>query len=91
MKWILTGLIVGMLLMVGCAQQAAPKDIVTEPAIKEDTTPDKEIPPTMKEDKTMPSEVIEEPVDAGVSQEELDKLAADIEGMEFDDVGGLSE
>ena len=85
-KIIITGLIVIFLLTCGCAE----KKQTTSDEIKEshdtiDVAPD--INEVIAEDNVSneSNEV------ASISQEELDDLKAELEDMEFDDLGGLSE
>ncbi|MBW2991857.1 hypothetical protein KY345_01430 [Candidatus Woesearchaeota archaeon] len=50
-------------------------------------------PPADKttEEKAEAEEITEEKTTTEVTQEDLDKLKADLEAMEFEDLGGLSE
>lgn len=92
-------------LMFGCAQKqaesapikSAPKeDVTAEPEVEE--LPEQEMmppdeAPEMPEPVMVPEEA-PEPAPAAevtVSQEDLDALNAEIEGMEFEDLTGLSE
>ena len=79
---LILGIIMGLLLVSGCAQQT---DIV------EEGTPDEvvqeEIPAESSGDENFSNE--SEPLT--ISQEELDNLKEELEGLEFEDLGGLSE
>lgn len=86
MKILCIGLLALFLLTAGCAdrEQNADNDSVDVP-----DTPD--VPISTADDLSEnPASNSSEQV-GSISQEDLDKLKADLEGMEFDDVGGLSE
>jgi len=64
------------------------KPVVYEvPAEGEEAEPEVET----EANETEEPEAEEAPADVGVTQEELDQLKADIEGMDVEDLGGLSE
>ncbi len=44
-----------------------------------------------QEDTVTNKDIQEEPVEAPFSEDELDQLEKDLENLEFDDLGGLSE
>ncbi|WP_440952901.1 LptM family lipoprotein [Methanococcoides sp. FTZ1] len=101
-RMILAILIVAtMLLVSGCAQNGdVPEDEIGD-VVTEDMT---EVPEDVAEDiddttADVPEDVIpEDEVSStehdnisSISQEDLDKLKEELEGLEFEDMGGLSE
>ncbi|MFQ5475076.1 MAG: hypothetical protein ACE5DM_04535 [Candidatus Nanoarchaeia archaeon] len=101
---LMVGLVLVLALIGGCAQKetaVATKSAVPpeKSEIVEPTVPAEE--PVAEEpvaDEPAPESAVEVPVadvpapaDLGVTQEELDQLKADIEGIDAEDLGGLSE
>ena len=81
--------------LVSCAPVQQPRSVTVESGDTTDdvmTTPDEE-PETEDEVDTTEeeTELDTSDVEPTVSREELDQLKEDIEGMEFEDLGGLSE
>lgn len=85
-KILITGLIIFFLLTCGCTgKKQATSDEITETHDAADVAPN--INEVMAEDNVSneSNEI------ASISQEELDDLKAELEDMEFEDLGGLSE
>ena len=88
-------LVLSLLFACGCADR---KDTTTDDAFEETATtdsadiPDETEVTTPSEDGMMDNESVNDSKDVGsISQEDLDRLKAELDDMEFDDVGGLSE
>ncbi|MFH1638562.1 MAG: hypothetical protein ABIB71_09110 [Candidatus Woesearchaeota archaeon] len=86
------------LLISGCAQPQAETLLGAEQAAaaeepaEEEPAPEAEEPAAEEPEEEEPApEEPEEDVASALTQEELDQLKADLEGMEFEDLGGLSE
>lgn len=77
-RLLLICLIIAMVLVCGCGQKAQGGDGAPTPT------------PGPLPDQTTPGEA-EPPVIEGVSQEDLDDLGEGLEGLEFEDLGGLSD
>ena len=97
----LTGLILLVaLLLCGCADQqpqektdnfVQPEETATEAPAESDTAePDTVEPDTTEPGTDLPDQQETTGNVSSVTQEELDKLKADIEGLEVEDLGGLS-
>lgn len=96
----LTGLILLVaLLLCGCADQqpqektdnAQPEETATEASAESGTTESDSIEPDTAEPGTdLPDQEETTGNVSSVTQEELDKLKADIEELEAEDLGGLS-
>ncbi|WP_406660694.1 hypothetical protein V7O66_12760 [Methanolobus sp. ZRKC3] len=85
-KILITGLIILFLLSCGCAgkKQAASDDIIESDDVSD-------LAPSPEEGLVEDTVSNESDELAPLSQEELDNLKAELEEMEFDDLGGLSE
>ncbi|MBP2029503.1 ABC-type Fe3+-citrate transport system substrate-binding protein [Methanohalophilus levihalophilus] len=79
---LILGIIMGLLLVSGCAQQT---DIV------EEGTTDEVVQEEIPEESSGDENLSNESEDLPISQEELDNLKEELEGLEFEDLGGLSE
>jgi PBP1b-binding outer membrane lipoprotein LpoB len=94
MKLIITCLLVlSLLFACGCADR---KETTTDDTVEEpDTTIDTDVtdtPDTTTSEDAMINESVNDSQEVGsISQEDLDRLKAELDDMEFDDVGGLSE
>ncbi|WP_135610607.1 hypothetical protein [Methanococcoides sp. AM1] len=93
-------IIAAMLLVSGCAQNGAVAEEEMDDVVLDDTADGSEgVDENIDENVDDTAEAI--PEDEGtsteldnttpISQEELDKLKEELEGLEFEDMGGLSE
>ena len=90
LKLIITCLLVLSLLSAcGCADR---KETTTDDTVEETDSTDVTEVTTPSEDEMIDNGSVNDSEEIGsLSQEDLDKLKAELDDMEFDDVGGLSE
>jgi hypothetical protein len=81
------------LLLVACApqQQANTQTIVIDDQPEIDDTPVVNDPEPVDDEPTIIDEVEKQVEDLGLEEDELDQLAKELEDLEFNDLGGLSE
>jgi hypothetical protein len=84
MRVILAGVLICLVLVCGCGQKAQDGD----------AAPAQTIGPVEGADEQATQGIggdAEPPVIEGVSQEDIDALGRDLEGLEFEDLGGLTD
>ncbi len=80
MRVILAGVLICLVLVCGCGQKAQDGD----------AAPTQTTGPVEGADEQATHDA-EPPVIEGVSQEDIDALGRDLEGLEFEDLGGLTD